>query len=301
MDFKLLLSPLVSYDINRSIRAIKSCFLQRDFSIPYGVHVVINSLDENLISEVSEYCRNNKIDYTVTPSDGTPSTGKNWVFKIFEQSEFTHLAQLDGDDFFYPTFVKHIQRHLIKFVTTDVLAALPNDAVIDYYLDGAIKMKNENYAVLWTTGYINWETQSIIGRDRIFDGVFGNYARFILFSKKISKNFKYDPTFVVGEDVKMHFDFLHAYQKDDISYWFTTASDTSVKDTTSFGIQKQAHGSIVDGKFEVLVPNELITRLQDHVKKNMIENRSAPCEIPIDFTPFYMNLDEKISFIQEIF
>ena len=98
MENKILLCPLVSYDLDRSIRAIKSCFTQKDHELLYGVHVVINSQDSDFTSEISKYCEDSEIEYSITQSDGTPGNGKNSVLEIFQNSDYTHLSQLDGDD-----------------------------------------------------------------------------------------------------------------------------------------------------------------------------------------------------------
>lgn len=300
MENKILLCPLVSYDLNRSIRAIKSCFTQKDHKLLYGVHVVINSQDLDFTSEISKYCNDNVIEYSITQSDGTPGTGKNSVLEIFQNSDYTHLSQLDGDDLFYPTFLKQIQRHLYKYPTTDVLATLPCDSIYINYEDGFDKLENGFYSLIWSTHYITWSTQSMLGEDRIFSDDFtGNYARFILFSKKISENFRFDSTFMVGEDLKLHFELLHAHQKDDISYWFTSASDTWVRDTSSMGIQKSNSNTFLGGE-KIIVKDEGNTeRLKEYVENSMMRYRSAPCEIPVDFAPIYMTHEEKKDFLNE--
>ena len=84
MPIKVLLSPLVSEDYYRSVRAIKSCYLQSNHNLEYGVHVVINSLDENFVDEIVGFCLVNNIDYTISESDGTPSTGKNAVLMFLK-------------------------------------------------------------------------------------------------------------------------------------------------------------------------------------------------------------------------
>jgi hypothetical protein len=300
MENKILLCPLVSYDLDRSIRAIKSCFTQKDHELVYGVHVVINSQDTDFTLEISKYCDDNEIKYSITKSDGTPGTGKNSVLEIFQNSEYTHLSQLDGDDLFYPTFLKQIQRHLYKYPTTDVLATLPCDSIYRNPEEGAIEIDNGFYALIWTTHYITWSTLSMLGEDRIFSDKFtGNYGRFILFSKKISKNFRFDSSFIVGEDLKLHFEFLHAHQKDDISYWFTSASDGWVRDTSSIGIQKSNSNTTLDGENVIVRNDENTERLKEYIESTMMRYRSAPCEIPVDFAPIYMTYEEKKDFLNE--
>lgn len=298
MEIKVLFSPLVSEDFPRAVRAIKSCFIQKSHNISYDVHVVVNSIDFKFINQIVSYCQKNNVNFTLTESDGTPSTGKNFVFDVFKESDCTHLAQLDGDDFFYPTFLTHVERHLRKYPKTDVLATIPMDVILDGEEDGRVPLNNGLYTVLWHTHYFsNYEWVGKIGRDPMADGVsIPNYARFVLYSKKIvDLNFRYDKEVVLGEDKKLHFDFLLAHQKDQISYWFTNASDMWVCDKTTNGIQKK-YSSEIDFPEKDMKTTE---RLQAHINSNMYADRSAPGEIPIDFPPMYMVPDEKMKFLNE--
>jgi hypothetical protein len=301
MEFKVLLCPLVSSDFKRAKRAIESCLLQKYFQIQYNIHVVINSLDETFILQIEKYCIENSIKYSITVSDGTASTGKNSVFDVFNQTDYSHMCQLDGDDFFYPTFLLQIQRHLYKFKTTDALASLPCDTIYENEEPNSDKLNNGYYANIWKTHYHHFLSSTFFGEDRIFKpNSHGSYARFILFSKKVSQNFRYDSDYKVGEDRKLHFQLLHAYQKDEICYWFTSASDTCVRDTSSFGVQKK-HLSIIDKTKVVVVEDKTITEnLKKFIEETMYRQRSAPGEIPIDFAPIYMLPEEKYKYLEKI-
>ena len=104
---------------------------------------------------------------------------------------------------------------------------------------------------------------------------------------------------MVGEDLKLHFEFLHAHQKDDISYWFTSASDSWVRDTSSLGIQKSNSNTTLDGENVIVRNDENTERLKEYIESNMMRFRSAPCEIPVDFAPIYMSYEEKKDFLNE--
>ena len=121
----------------------------------------------------------------------------------------------------------------------------------------------------------------------------------ILFSKYASENFRYDPKVLVGEDLKIHFDFLWAHQHDEISYWLTTASDIWVRDTSSFGMQKKVSNHKVDGKHVILQNNEMFEKVKEYVLNKMHHFRTGPAEIPIDVAPTYMSYEEKIKFVNE--
>lgn len=300
MQTKVLMCPLVSEDLWRAIRAIRSSFHQLNHNLLYGVHVVINSLDQRFIDSVVEFCESNNIQYSVTKSDGTPSTGKNAVFDVFKNSDFTHLAQLDGDDLFYPTFLTQVERHLKKYPRTDVLATIPLDVIVQNYENGMTQLNNGSFTQVWGTHYGDMhEWSGLIGRDPIVDGIsIPNYARFVLFSKKIVDiNFRYDRNMIIGEDKKLHFDFLSAHQKDEISYWFTMASDMWICDRISIGIQKKHSGR---ENFES--EDKIVTRnLQEYVCSILNPDRSGPGEIPIEYPPMYLYPEDKIKFLNDFF
>lgn len=296
MTPKVLLSPLVSEDYSRSVRAIESCFIQKFHKLNFDVHVVINSQDNDFIIDIEKYCIDNEINYTISESDGTPSTGKNSVFEVFKDSDCSHLSQLDGDDFFYPLFLTHVERHLKKYLTTDVLATIPLDVIFDLYEDESVELSNGQYTLLWGSNYFsNHDWVGKLGRDPMADGIsIPNYGRFVLFSKKIvGMDFRYDKEIILGEDKKLHFDFLFAHQKDEISYWFTTATDMWVCDKSTNGIQKKYSSQ------EDFPENDVITtqKLQKYISDTMLPDRSAPGEIPIDYPPMYLLPDEKIKFL----
>lgn len=66
------------------------------------LHIVLNSLNTDYLADAEAYCQSENIDYTITSSDGTPSTGKNSVLEIFEASDNDYMVLIDGDDFITP-------------------------------------------------------------------------------------------------------------------------------------------------------------------------------------------------------
>lgn len=299
-EIKLLICPLVSSDISRAIRCVQTAFHQKDHSIKFDVHPVINSIDNTFVREMVNYCEKNNIKYFVSKSDGTPSTGKNSVFEYFLTTDFTHLTQLDGDDFFYPTFLKHIERHLKKYPNTDVMSTCPCDSIFPRNDGAEISLSSGHFASLWGSNYVDYRPNYVHGRDPLADNISkGNYARLVLFSKKAAEHHRYDPEVLVGEDLKIHFDFLWAHQKDELSYWFTTASDMWVRDGTSFGMQKKASNTVVNGDYVIVRRDDMFYKVRDHVMSRMDPDRTGPAEIPIDFAPLFFNFQEKIDFLNE--
>lgn len=299
-EVKLLVCPLVSDDLYRAMRCIKTCYIQKDHTLNYEVCVVINSLDEIFTADLANYCDSQNIKYVITKSDGTASTGKNTVFEHFNTTDFTHMTQLDGDDFFYPTYLKHVERHLRKYPMTDVLSTIPCDSIMVNPVEGHVVLNNGIGTCLWGLNYTDFREGLPYARDPIVDNISRpNYARLILFSKKASQNFRYDPEVLVGEDLKIHFDFLWAHQHDELSYWFTTASDMWCRDTTSFGVQKKVSNHMVEGQYYITQNNEMFEKVKMHVLNKMNHNRTGPSEIPVDVAPLFFSYPEKIQFLNE--
>ena len=300
-DIKIFIAVLVSSDILRVTRCIKTCQLQIDHNLDFELCVVINTKNDDFKNEMIEYCESLGIRYVVTKSDGTPSTGKNSVFTVFDKTDCTHLIQIDGDDFLYPTFLKHIERHLTKYPNTDVLGILPCDSIYRNKEEGFHDLNCGLYAGLWGTNYSPWSGWIPFDVDSIFsENNKGNLSRLMLFSRAIPNKFFYDPEQIIGEDYKIHFDLLFAHHRDEITYWFTTASDTWVRDTTSFGIQKQESNFSIDGQ-PIIRRNEFYQeKLKQYIEKTNGVWRSGSGVIPIDFTPLYMDVEEKLKFLNEI-
>lgn len=301
-NLRILLVILVSDDLARALRAIKTCLLQTDHNINHEVHIVINTLNKEFEEKMIDHCEWIGLNFSVTECDGTPSTGKNSVFDVFaSKEEFTHLIQLDGDDFLYPTFLKHIERHLRKYPTTDVLSILPVDSIYVTSEPTFHELKNGMFAGLWGTNYSCWSHWLPFDTDTIFsNSCRGNLARLMLFSRVIPNKFKYDKEQLIGEDYKLHFDLLSAHQKDEIIYWFSSASDTWVRDTTSFGVQKKDTNIVEDGHYVIKQNDFYQQRLREYVEQTYGIFRSGSGEIPIDFAPLYMGTEEKLEFLNKL-
>ena len=300
-DKKIFIAILVSSDLSKVTRCIMSCQLQVDHNLDYELCVVINTKNDEFKNEMVQYCELSGVSYVVTESDGTPSTGKNSVFEVFDKTDCSHLVQIDGDDFLYPTFLRHIERHLTKYPTTDVLGILPCDSIYLNKEEGFHDLDCGLYAGLWGTNYSSWDFWIPFDTDTMFtNSQRGNLSRLMLFSRKIPNKFFYDKEQVIGEDYKIHFDLLFAHQRDEIIYWFTSASDTWVRDTTSVGIQKQISSDFVDGQHIIKKNDVLHDRLKKYVQEINGEWRSGSGEIPIDFAPLYMNVEEKLKYLNNI-
>lgn len=78
--------------------------LERQFTTlkPNETVVIINSLNTEYVEKAAGFCTSNHIEYHITESDGTPSTGKNSLIDKFLESDNEYMIQVDGDDIITP-------------------------------------------------------------------------------------------------------------------------------------------------------------------------------------------------------
>lgn len=297
---KLLICPLVSWDLKRSVRCIQSCQDQWTSKLEHEIAVVINTKDSKFLTDITNWCGKNRIHYFVSNCDGTASTGKNEVFKYFLSTDCTHLSQVDGDDVLYPSFLKHIERHLNRSPRTDVLGILPKDYITNLEPVGFPVIVNENVkAGVWGINYYDIRDKLGFGEDLIYSNrQFGAYFRYILFSKNVAREYRYDPKQKVGEDHALHFHLLKGHIEDKLLYWISTASDTYLKDDTGHSYQKRMNGNEVDGITYICNDSEMNDKNVELCKTLLEKGRSSPGELPVDYAPLLMGESEKSQFIK---
>lgn len=214
--------------------------------------IVINTLDSVFQEHAISYCQEAGIEYHVTASDGTAATGKNCFLDVFEASDNDYAVLIDGDDFITPHGTWTYKQLANTDSPPDVLsleyqyglyrawgynpvhrvqtiedwntynpdripgwgtrcfyhpkqwweAGLKGDLVevLEVDVDG---FSQELYDVhkSWIThcyNYINkWET----------------HCRIVWFSKAAANGYRFDKSFVVGEDTVLYFEYKHAHMQ----------------------------------------------------------------------------------------
>lgn len=89
------------------------------------LHVVINTLDKDYEKNAVNWCEENEIDYNITESDGTATTGKNSVLDLFLGSPNDYMVLIDGDDFLTPHGV-WVYNHIAELEHTPDVVCLKN-------------------------------------------------------------------------------------------------------------------------------------------------------------------------------
>lgn len=54
------------------------------------------------LKDAEAWCKAEDLEYYITMSDGTPATGKNSVFNLFQKSDNDYMVLVDGDDLITP-------------------------------------------------------------------------------------------------------------------------------------------------------------------------------------------------------
>lgn len=293
---KIVMCPLVSRDLPRAIRCIKSCqnhYPVEDFTV--DIVVIINSLDNQFVTECAEWCEDNQVKYKITRSNGTAPRGKNSILDFFLNSEYDGCSIVDGDDVWYPTSMQQIQRHLRRHPGTDLLIVKPSDTVVRGEIPSYIHMKDDLWACLWGSNIFS--LKYVYGPDRheMFDKghmACRNLGGHIFYSKKIAALMRYDEEQLLGEDLLLEFEMLKLHQEGKITFWCSFASDVQLLDRSmGDNIQSKLHDQA----------EYYYTRIIDRVEAILARDRSSFHELPVEFPPMLFSFEEKIRFIQENF
>ena len=183
-------------------------------------------------AEAEAWCIAEGIEYYITESDGTPSTGKNSVMKLFRESANDYMVLVDGDDYITP--------HGVWLYDKIAQSESPPDAVaLEYQIglnastnyQGAPKKSNPEcvpaYAYLTFYHNYQWWQKTLAGTyipvideysRRLNDAhtrVYGfahkyidnweHHLRITFYSKKAADpKYTFDPELIVGEDTMQY-------------------------------------------------------------------------------------------------
>lgn len=215
------------------------------------LYVIINTLNENFKDAAVEWCTKEKIDFSVTESDGTPATGKNSFLDIFSNSENDYAVLIDGDDFLTPHGVATYNKIANLLEPPDAVCLKLGFALTaDYYSYGYIEhtqgLNPENfngiasryfYVKHWRMlidGTLAREKYLQFASAKIDFNVLKNsmkewaeysrksldgletHMRVTFISKRAAK-YRFDNTMIVGEDVMNLIDLKHAAHNGEIT------------------------------------------------------------------------------------
>ena len=193
-DMKTLVAILTSGKLEKLQRCIESVLPQTQNLI-----VVCNTLDseyENLAAAVAE---SYGIDFVSTESNGTPARGKNSVLDYFVKTDYTHLMQIDGDDYLVGDAITQITEIVKSNISVDVLGLTYN-----YML-----FQNKEYTLHdFFSNQEIYQFAGIDGKEKKNLQLLGRYMaaklkynRMVLYSKTAANTFRFDESFLGAEDV----------------------------------------------------------------------------------------------------
>lgn len=287
---KIVVCPLVSRDMSKSIRAVNSArHLTRVAGIEFPVVAIINSMDNKFIDDFAYWCRLNEVEFKVTSSNGTPSKGKNACLKFLRESEYDYMSLFDGDDMLYPTASLQIGQHLRHHPGTDVLIAKPQDCIAD---SGTEEISSGVFATCWGSNLFPLPYNYGPGKHDLFDHRHSasNLGGHCFYSKKLAHMLEYDEGQLLGEDLLLEFEMLKLHQEGKLCFWLTFASDVKLLDRCgNDNIQSQKNASDGDAYYWRLV-EKLLTFLNPE--------RSSFTELPVEFPEMLFSYSDKISWIK---
>jgi glycosyltransferase involved in cell wall biosynthesis len=232
----ILLAILTSEKLHKLERCIESVLPQVDIS---SIVIVINSLDENYVSQAQLLADRHGIKHVVTESNGKPGKGKNSLIRYFLSTEFTYLIPVDGDDILLPTAVERLAK-IASDRKPDILGLI----------DGLVLLNDETMLVTAWQDHEVLLKRSIDSTDpknlkklnihvvklKRIGSEFGNTLnRFVLLSKKAASCIDYDENLTGGEDVKQSMLLKLMQYEGKIDYLLLSSQNIYLYDVTDPG------------------------------------------------------------------
>jgi hypothetical protein len=290
---KIVITPLVSRDMVKAKRCVYSAqTLMPTKNFIFNVYPIINSLDNEFVEEFSEWCDSQKIYYKITPSNGTPSKGKNECLKFLRQSGFDGLCMVDGDDMFYPSASLQIERHLMHHPGTDLLIVKPSDQIINF--DRGVQIKDNIHAICWGDNIFSLKYNYGPAKNECFTDRYatGNLGGHVFYSRKLADKVSYDEEQLLGEDLLLEFECLKLHQKGELCFWLSFASDVQFLDRSDENNIQNINNSTKG--------DECYKRLIEKISTFIDINRSSFNELPCEFPEMIFSYQEKIDWIKKV-
>lgn len=208
----LLVAVLTSRDVEKLKRCIESVLSQTS-----DVVVVCNTLDTSYEDLATLVAESYGIHCVVTESNGTPSHGKNSVLEYFNTTDYTHLMQIDGDDYIMPDAIEKINSIVEQNPEVDVIGITHNYMLFqgkEYTLRDFFRSQE----IYEFAGAVERGHQINLFSLGKFMASTLNFNRMVLYSKKVTNSFKFDLEFHGAEDVVAYFEL---YYNPNINYMLT--------------------------------------------------------------------------------
>ena len=289
-EMRVVVCPLVSRDVPKAIRSVNSIrSMMPTTEVQFSVVAIINSLNNEFIDEFKTWCEQESVQYEITPSKGTPSTGKNECLKFFRKSDYDGMCMVDGDDMYYPSAGLQIERHLLHHPGTDLLIVKPSDRM-DNNQDST-KITDNVYASCWGDNIFQLPYTYGPKKHDLFENRWAahNLGGHVFYSKRFVELVEYDEEQLLGEDLLLEFRALKLHQERKICFWLSFASDVQFLDRTGDS-NIQSVKNDTDGD---LYYNRLLEKISSFIDIN----RSSFNELPCEFPEMIFGFPEKLAWI----
>jgi cellulose synthase/poly-beta-1,6-N-acetylglucosamine synthase-like glycosyltransferase len=208
----MLVALLTSRDVEKLKRCIESVLPQTS-----DVVVVCNTLDFSFVEQARSVAEEYNVEFLVTESNGTPAKGKNSVLEYFNTTDYTHLMQIDGDDYIMPDAIEKINSIVEQNPEVDVIGITHNYMLFqgkEYTLRDFFRSQE----IYEFAGAVEKGHQINLFSLGKFMASTLNFNRMVLYSKKATNSFKFDLEFHGSEDVVAYFEL---YYNPNINYVLT--------------------------------------------------------------------------------
>lgn len=132
-DERLMVCILTSSKLEYFRESLRSVRRQQPANIAWDLFIVVNTLNEDYYETILREFPNENI--VRTQSNGRSGRGHNSVLDFFQQrEEYDYLFMLDGDDFLYPSALRHVGSY-IQSDRPEVLMLMYHDSLADMVRD----------------------------------------------------------------------------------------------------------------------------------------------------------------------
>lgn len=241
---------------NKNLHALKRHADPAWSGIPKDqLFVIINTTNLIYSAKASDYLLEQGIDFTVTKSDGTASTGKNSFLDIFLESDNDYAVLIDGDDWLTQHGVYVYQRIAALEETPDVVclknqfSLWPKDPVYDKESDpntvpcrGTRFFTQDDWHNALTGKHVKVMRDHAI-KNKLFkskaqafkmypkrmERLYANWSHFnyhyidgvethsrVVFMSKKAAHYRFDGEHKVGEDTIQYFELKDAYMRGEL-------------------------------------------------------------------------------------
>ena len=292
MKHKILITLLTNHKLDKLKRLVKSVkgFIPED-SIEIEPVIVVNTLNDDYYDEVI----NAGFSFAIvrTESNGKPGMGKNSCRDLFLNSDADFMAQVDGDDWLYPTWAKSMAQHIHHYPNIDVLGAIPADLIGPVAPGGYVFRCGPNdkyYGGVWGVSLCKPWYDFGPGEGHWVNNPHPSSFDRVILQSRLSAVHRMDEDIPNGEDHLYCIQLLKEHQDRNIRYFITMSSDFEIIDTT-----------LTDNIQKVFPFGPHIQTMKDKMLQYVTPWRSSQGELPVIFNDLLLSQEAKAIYIKETF